>query len=327
MSSCPPCAGAALCAVMVRATLNSLRLSRLEKERLLAALLISLGLHVAGWGGYAAGKKFHWWQRDKHSAQFQVANKKNPAQTVQEPEIFVEVSHAEAEPPKQTKFYSNKNSVAANPEADKNTDQPKLNGKQKDIPKTEDVPRLPQLQPSAPPPALRPAEQTPPDETPQPAGDLDPLKPVKKPEPQTQSQPQRPRTLKQARTDQNPGLQLQQDGGVQRQRVWSSLDAKATAFGDYDRKIVDAVTDHWYALLDSKNFAQDRTGKVILRFKLKFDGTVQDMETLENTVGELLGYVCQESIQDAAPFEKWPADMRRMIGANEREITFTFYYY
>ena len=29
----------------------------------------------------------------------------------------------------------------------------------------------------------------------------------------------------------------------------------------------------------------------------------------------------------AAPFGKWPPDMARMIGANYREITFTFYYY
>jgi len=48
---------------------------------------------------------------------------------------------------------------------------------------------------------------------------------------------------------------------------------------------------------------------------------------LENTVGELLGYVCAESVSEAAPFGKWPADMKRMINANFREITFTFYYY
>ena len=64
-----------------------------------------------------------------------------------------------------------------------------------------------------------------------------------------------------------------------------------------------------------------------MRFKLKSDGTVIEMETLENTVGELLGYLCQEAIEEAAPFAKWPPDMVRMIGANYREVTFTFYYY
>jgi hypothetical protein len=51
------------------------------------------------------------------------------------------------------------------------------------------------------------------------------------------------------------------------------------------------------------------------------------METLENNVGEVLGYLCQESVEEAAPFAKWPPDMVRMIGQNYRDITFTFYYY
>jgi len=252
-----------------------------------------------------------------------------------ESEIFVDVSHAEPEPPKKTKYYSNKNSRAANPDADRDSNQPKLNGKQKDVPKTEEVPQLPKLQPSMPPPqpkVAQPETPKPPVEEPQTPGDLDPIKPKAATTPPKQPPPpERPRTLKEARAqqhqDQLPGQQMKQDGGVQRKIEWSSFDAKATAFGDYDRKIIEAVTQHWYDLLDSRHFAQDRTGKVILHFKLKFDGTVIEMRTLENTVGETLGYVCQEAIEEAAPFGKWPPDMRRMIGSNYREITFSFYYY
>jgi hypothetical protein len=109
--------------------------------------------------------------------------------------------------------------------------------------------------------------------------------------------------------------------------VWSSLDARATSFGDYDRAIIEAVTDHWYALLDSRHFAQDRTGKVIVRFKLRYDGSISEMSTLENTVGETLNYVCQEAIEESAPFAAWPSDMRRQIADNYREISFVFYYY
>ena len=65
----------------------------------------------------------------------------------------------------------------------------------------------------------------------------------------------------------------------------------------------------------------------MLQFKLKPDGSVIEMQTTDNSVGELLGYLCQEAIEEAAPFAKWPPDMVRMIGANYREITFTFYYY
>lgn len=120
---------------------------------------------------------------------------------------------------------------------------------------------------------------------------------------------------------------MKQDGGVRRQRLWSSLDTKATAFGDYDRAIIEAVTQRWYDLLDSHRFAEDRTGKVIVYFRLKPDGTVDEVKILENTVGELLGYVCEESVQEAMPFAQWPSDMRREIGTNYREISFTFDYY
>src|ERR1019366_6967763 len=143
----------------------------------------------------------------------------------------------------------------------------------------------------------------------------------------TSSHPSRPLRRALAQRDQVPGPQAQQDGGVARRALWSSLDVKATPFGDYDRAIIESVTQRWYDLLDSRRFAQDRSGKVMLRFKLKYDGTIIEMHTLENTVGELLGYLCQEAIEEAAPFAAWPPDMVRMIGANYREITFTFYYY
>ena len=312
----------------------SLRFNRPEMERLLAALLLSLALHLGVWGGYTAGKKLGLWQHFHVPAWMQKAKKKTtspapPLVQMVEPTVFVDVSHADSEPPVRSKYYSNKNSRAANPD-EANANQPKLTGKQKDVPKTEDVPQLPKLQPSAPPPQprveLAAAENTLPGQTKRAETNQVAVvqKSVKPP------QPERPRTLKQAlaqKSPQLPGVQLQQEGGVKRHAVWSSLDVKSTAFGDYDRAIIEAVTQHWYDLLDSRRFAQDRTGKVILCFKLKSDGSIYEMRTLENTVGEMLGYVCQEAIEQSAPFAKWPPDMVRMIGENYRDISFTFYYY
>jgi hypothetical protein len=107
----------------------------------------------------------------------------------------------------------------------------------------------------------------------------------------------------------------------------SSLDARATAFGAYDAAIVRAVQNRWYGLLENRSWAADRTGKVSLKFRLNSDGTVTEMAFLENTVDLALGMLCQSAISDSAPFGAWPSDMRREIGANFREVTFTFYYY
>ncbi len=321
--------------VSARPELGSLRFSPREIRRLMAALLASLLVHLALWGGYAAGVKFGWWQKLHPPAWLQKMQAKISPPTklaarAEEPTVFLDVSHADTDAPKQARYYSNKDSRAANPDPETTANQPRINGQQTDIAKTETTPDFSKLQPSAP---QEPQTETKPAEAAASLklGEEHSAKPAKDPAaPQQPAQPpKRLRTVKEALAQQQqlPGQSMRQDGGVRRRLDWSQLDAKATAFGDYDRKIVEAVTQRWYDLLDSRHFAQDRTGKVTVRFRLKYDGTVEAMQLADNTVGEMLGYVCQESIQQAAPFEKWPADLHRLIGANYRDITFTFYYY
>ena len=313
---------------MVRppAELGSLRFSRLEKERLLLALAFSLLAHLGVWGGYEIEKKTGWLKKLFPPAHHRLVALP-PKQVVQnvDPTIFLDVSQASADAPKQAKYYSDKNSRAANPDASVDSDQPKLNGKQQFMPKTEDAPRPTKTKPVTPTPPQKPTEEKP-QET-KPATAMNPgAGQLGKPTP-----PERPRTIKQALALQPSaalaGQQMQQDGGVKRVALKSSLDAMATPFGDYDRKIVEAISQRWYDLLDSQQFADSRTGKVTVYFHLNPDGAVTELKSTVNTVGDVLGYLCQEAIQQAAPFEKWPSDMRRMVGTNYREITFTFYYY
>jgi hypothetical protein len=307
------------------AQFDSLRLSSPEMRRLGLALALSLGLHFFAWGGYEAGKQFGWSQRLHLPAWLHLVPKikTGPPAVLQNNEeqlTFVEVAQPTTEAPPNAKYYSSQNSRAADP-AKGNKDVPQLNGKQTEVAKTENVPRLNvnKLQPS--PPAsqqkLQPATRP---------GDLT----LGKPQDSKPQEQQRPRTMKQASEQQShrlPGQQMKQEGGTRRQELSRSFDVKATPFGAYDAALVEAVTQRWYDLLDSRQFAMDRTGKVTLRFHLNYDGTITDMSVLQNTVGDLLGYVCQKAINDPAPFAPWPSEMRLMVGENYREITFTFYYY
>lgn len=109
-------------------------------------------------------------------------------------------------------------------------------------------------------------------------------------------------------------------------RLTTSL-KQNTPYGKYDLAIVEAVTKKWYDILASQKFAKDRTGTVVLRFRLHPDGTVTDLVSLKCNVGEVLNYVCIESVKAAAPFAPWPPDMEKLINAHYREITFEFYYY
>jgi outer membrane biosynthesis protein TonB len=344
---------------------DSLRFSRRERERVMVALLLSLLVHLGLWVGYHTGHRLGWWQKWHAPAWLAPLAKKLPrpvkplAAQTEDPTIYVDVSQADADAPVKPKFYSNNNSHAANPDV-ANANAPKINGRQTDSPKTEEVPKLAKkaattaAQPTPePPPTEKPAPPTPPtplqpapaqpeatevaktdtEETPSTPGETDLLKPKKNQppaeKPSPQAAPDRPRTLKQvlAQRNQLPGRQMQQAGGVTRYAVTPTLDAKATPFGAYDSAIIEAVTQRWYDLLDSHHYADDRTGKVTLRFKLMSDGSVIEVKTLDNSVGDLLSYLCQEAIEEAAPFAKWPPDMVRKIDQNYRELTFTFYYY
>jgi hypothetical protein len=232
----------------------------------------------------------------------------------------MEVTEPTTEVPKSTPYYSSQNSHAAD-QANRDLNIPQLNGKQTEVAKTENVPRpnFNKLQPAT----AAPQQKTQPSDQP---GDLT----LGKPENSQQQEQPRPRTLKQAREQQArqlPGVQMKQEGGTHHPALVPSFDVKATPFGAYDQAFIEAVTQRWYDLLDSQQFAMDRTGKVMLRFHLNYDGSIADMKVLGNTVGDVLGYVCQKAVTDPAPFAPWPGDMRRMIGENYREITFTFYYY
>jgi hypothetical protein len=310
--------------------IDSLRLNRFENERLILALMISLSAHLLTWGGYEAGREFGWWQRLHwpvwlhHPAKINPQNAALLAQN-SEPVVFIDVNpeQATAEAPKNAKYYSSKNSIAANPDASLDMDTPKLNGKQTDVPKTEDALRqnLNQLHPQS--PASQPQEASPKVQP----GDLT----LGKPE-DSQQQQQRPRTIREAMAQNHlPGLQMLQDGGVRRHLEISSMDAKATLFGAYDSALIDAVSQSWYHLLDQTRYAADSQGKVVIQFNLHSDGSVTDLriagDTADGVPGGIWAMVCQSAIENAAPFGRWPSDMLHEMGSNLRDVSFTFYYY
>ena len=304
--------------------LDSLRFSSLESRRLAWVFALSLLVHLLAWGGYEAGKEINLWQK-LHLPPLMLFTKFKPAApALQPPELqFVDVNPAQAttEAPKNAKYYSSQNSRAANPDANRDASTPELKGTQVEVAKTEDVPRpdFSKLQPAMQPSREELAARQ------QNAGDLTLGNPSDTPS----AEPPRPRTLQQALAQQNrlPGVKMKQDGGVRREALVPSLDVQATPFGAYDAAFIQAVTQRWYDLLDSRQFARDRSGKVILRFRLNYDGRISDMEVMQNSVGDLLGYVCQKAVMDPAPFAQWSTDMRAMVGQDYREITFTFYYY
>lgn len=339
----------------------SLRFDRLETSRLAKAFLISLAVHLLLFGGYKLDRRYHLleqvhlppWLKPSHRMETQLlkeAQKAAAAAQQQVPLIFVDVNPAQAtaEAPKDAKYYSAQNSRAANPKADRETNVPKIDGTRTEIVRTETVrPSVAKpLQPAAPPKRLEPVVQR----TVDPVAPAE-IKPMLAPGDSTQAKPADVTRLTEGQADHErkrrldevtpedkvrilgpeyaalAGEKMKQDGGVRRVDLRSSLDVRATPFGAYDDAIVRAVQNQWYNLLGQRDYAGERTGKVVLEFKLHSDGRVSDMKVDENTVSELLCILCQKAVLDPNPYDKWPSDMRRMIGSDTREVTFTFYYY
>ena len=328
---------------------KSLHPDRLEMSRLAWALALSVALHALLWGGYVGGQKLGVWEKlrmpDWLKAVMPVAKKPKteqlaPMANLEPPLLFLEVSPDQAvtDAPDDARFYSDKSSKAANTESEKDSNVPRIDGTQEVMAKTAEVKRedVNRLQPTPPTPPAPKAEKQQEQDAPKPKpemGDLALAKPATEPKKETgqSEQPRpRPRTIQEAMSRQQqqriPGQQMKQDGGVKRQALVPSLDAKATAFGAYDAAFIEAVSQRWYDLLDNRDYSMDRRGRVVLKFHLNYDGRVSNMQVMENTVGDTLGLICQKAVLDPSPFERWPGDMRRMVGANYREIMFTFYY-
>jgi hypothetical protein len=309
---------------MTEAGVHSLRINRPESRRLALALALSLAAHLLVWGSYELGEKLGLWQSWHWPVWLHHLEKmKQPAvvQNYEEPLEFVPVEQPSTEAPKNAKYYSSQNSRAANPNPKRDTNVPQINGTQTEVPKAENVarPDFNKLQPMITHEESQPKNPTP--------SDLTLLKPGDLQQKKNPAQP-RPRTIKQALAEKHlPGLQMRQEGGVRRDLLVPSFDVKQTPIGEYDARFVEAVQQRWDDLLDSQQFARDRTGEVTLQFHLNYDGSVTDMKILNNSVGDLLAYVCEKAVSDPAPFAPWTSEMREMIGKDYREITFTFYYY
>lgn len=334
---------------------GSLRPDRVETSRLFRAFVLSLVLHLFFTGTYFTGKRFHWWDKlevpkwMQSSRMLAELHKQDPAQrkpqdvAMAPPTVFVDVSpHQETtEPPqRKTPFYSRRNSQASNPQP-KDLDIPKIEGVQEHVIQTEDVPRekftpLQALLPQEKVPQPKPEPATQPQEKARPAppkGDLALTKPSTTPRPERpdtgQAKKTRPASVREAmnrrENRQIPGQKMKQDGGVKRDVGLTSLDAKASVFGDYDAELIRAIKDRWYTLLDERAHASDTRGKVVLRFRLHPDGRISELTVAENTVGEMLALLCQKAVLDPQPYTVWPLEMRRVFGET-RNIQFTFYY-
>lgn len=104
-----------------------------------------------------------------------------------------------------------------------------------------------------------------------------------------------------------------------------TMDIAGPPFRLYDTAIFSAIKQRWYALTAGVE-RPEHTGKVVLAFHLKANGSVSDLAIQKNEVGELAAQLSQQAVQEVAPFAKWSSEMRKIVGQDYRDIVLTFYY-
>jgi len=227
---------------------------------------------------------------------------------------FVDVSEiqAAAQEPKDATRYSDRNSIASNPDADKNLNETKIDGTQKESQQTEDSKRnkFNQLIPDPPKPQPLPGNMI-----------------LAKADTNPQPEKKRPRTLKDVLDQKSKdSKKASQDGGA-RQKFNTSHDVKATGFGAYDKQLIDAISSRWHFYLDRMSLDNYRQGKVLIVFELNYKGDISEVRIISNsTDSEILGTICRMAIIESSGAGEWPREMRLMMGGDTRQITFSFNY-
>jgi outer membrane biosynthesis protein TonB len=284
-----------------------------------------------------------------------------PEEWTEIPLQFVEVDPAlvTEQPPTVAKFTSTANTVAANPNpAPEIRPDPRVEGFKDDSLKTFDTRRpVEKPQPAQPKEANDTETVAAPVQAPKPSQEareareekgvrpgetvvakVDPRSDLLKPQEgqaaqaaQPAQEEKRPRYKKVAEARRDKGMlvgeRMKLNGNVARTGIDSSLDVKASPFGDYNYRLVQAVQERWYQLLDERKFALERSGRAVIKFNLHADGSVSEVRTSDSTVGDTLSFLCELAVMQPAPFGKWPSEVRRLIGRDVFEVTFTFNYY
>ena len=118
---------------------------------------------------------------------------------------------------------------------------------------------------------------------------------------------------------------MRQDGGT-RAPGRIAFDVKATPFGAYDQAFIEAVQSAWFRQLEERQFRPHEGGKVVVEFRLNYDGRITGLRVVESEVNEHLAWTCQRAVLEPGPYPPFPSDMRRLVKNDYREIRFTFYY-
>lgn len=117
---------------------------------------------------------------------------------------------------------------------------------------------------------------------------------------------------------------LLESKGSARLRGTLALDATFSEFGEYEQQFYAAIQAGWYQEIE---FFQpiDTATRVHVRFRIKADGTVDQVEAVESTASKIATVICETAISKRSPFRPWTQEMVKVFGT-ERTLNVVFNY-
>ncbi|MGB0743303.1 MAG: hypothetical protein ACPGSB_02150 [Opitutales bacterium] len=103
-----------------------------------------------------------------------------------------------------------------------------------------------------------------------------------------------------------------------------AIDATFSEFGEYEQQFYAAIQTGWYQEIE---FFQpiDTASRVLVRFRIKADGTVDNAEAVQSTASKIATVICVTAITKRSPFRPWTEEMVEVFG-KERWLKVVFHY-
>ena len=105
-----------------------------------------------------------------------------------------------------------------------------------------------------------------------------------------------------------------------------AIDAKFSEFGEYQQRMLEAISTQWRLLARHSNFVFHDTGsRVTIVFELTKEGRVENLTVKETSSTRPAMLLCKDAILSRAPFGLWTEAMVAALGTSDT-VTITFYY-
>ncbi len=106
-----------------------------------------------------------------------------------------------------------------------------------------------------------------------------------------------------------------------------AVNAKFSEFGEYQQRMVEAISQQWHMLAQTSNLADGNLNtKVTLSFHMDSSGQIHTLTVLSTTATHTATLICQDAVLSRSPFGEWTDAMKKTLG-DGMNIVFTFYYY